>query len=133
MSSFRRLGFGLSTELWVVQVGIFLNMLGYGALLTAAIAIGVGECFYSTALNPLVADLAPPALRGRYMAMIGMSWWLGLALAPTAGTQLLSVSPAAALLTAAGVALVAGLAALALERQLPAEVRLTPRVGKPGR
>ena len=32
----RRLGFGLSRELWLVQIGIFLNMLGYGAVTTAA-------------------------------------------------------------------------------------------------
>ena len=69
--------------------------------------VGVGECFHTTALMPLVADLAPAALRGRYMAAIGLSWWLGLALAPTLGTQLLSVSPPAALLAAAGVALAA--------------------------
>ena len=29
----RRLGFGLSRELWLVEAGIFLNMLGYGAVL----------------------------------------------------------------------------------------------------
>src|SRR5262249_40993523 len=29
----RRLRFGLSRELWLVQLGIFLNMLGYGAVL----------------------------------------------------------------------------------------------------
>src|SRR5690242_5717204 len=29
----RRLGFGLSRELWLVQLGIFLNMFGYGAVL----------------------------------------------------------------------------------------------------
>jgi MFS family permease len=99
----------------------------YGVLLAAAIAFGVGECFYSIALMPLVADLAPPALRGRYMATIGMSWWLGLALAPTVGTQLLSVSPRATMLLAAGVALAAGLSILALERKLPSAIRLTPR------
>jgi MFS family permease len=104
----------------------------YGALLAAAVTIGVGECFYSIALSPLVADLAPPALRGRYMAMIGISWWLGLALAPTAGTQLLSVSPPATMLTAAGVALAAGLSVLALDRELPPAIRLTPRPG-PGK
>ena len=76
----------------------------YAALLVAAIVVGVGECFHTTVLTPLVADLAPAALRGRYMATIGLSWWLGLALAPTVGTQLLSVSPPAALLVAAGVA-----------------------------
>ena len=74
----------------------------YAALLVAAIAVGVGECFHTTVLMPLVADLAPAALRGRYMATIGLSWWLGLALAPTLGAQLLSVSPPAALLAAAG-------------------------------
>src|SRR5262245_60406911 len=29
----RRLSFGLSRELWLVQLGIFLNMFGYGAVL----------------------------------------------------------------------------------------------------
>lgn len=29
----RRLGFGLSRELWLIEAGIFLNMLGYGAVL----------------------------------------------------------------------------------------------------
>jgi MFS family permease len=103
----------------------------YGALVAAAIAAALGECFYTTALYPLVADLAPPALRGRYLATIGMSWWLGLALAPTVGTQLLGVSPSATMLTAAGVALAAGLSALALERKLPSAIRLTPRAAGP--
>jgi MFS family permease len=96
-------------------------------LLAATIVVGVGECFHTTALMPLVADLAPAALRGRYMATIGLSWWLGLALAPTLGAQLLSESPPAAMLASAGVALAAGVSALSLERDLPAEIRLTPR------
>ena len=99
----------------------------YALLLAAAVAVGIGECFYTTALMPLVADLAPAALRGRYMATMSLSWWLGLALAPTLGTQLLGVSPPAAFLAAAGVALVAGTSALALERELPVATRLTPR------
>jgi MFS family permease len=99
----------------------------YAALLVAAIVVGVGECFHTTVLMPLVADLAPAALRGRYMAAMGLSWWLGLALAPTVGAQLLSVSPPAAMLAAAGVALAAGVSALSLERDLPSATRLTPR------
>ena len=80
----------------------------YAALLVAAIAIGIGECFHTTALMPLVADMAPAALRGRYMATMSLSWWIGLALAPTVGTRLLAVSAAVALLPAAGLALSAG-------------------------
>jgi MFS family permease len=99
----------------------------YAALVAAVIVVGVGECFHTTALMPLAADLAPVALRGRYMAAVGLSWWLGLALAPTLGTQLLAVSPPATMLVAAGVALAAALSALALERRLPAAIRLTPR------
>src|SRR5512132_1540135 len=33
VSRLRALAFGLSRELWVVEAGIFLNMLGYGAVL----------------------------------------------------------------------------------------------------
>ena len=76
----------------------------YPLLLAASITVAIGECFHTTALTPLVADLAPPALRGRYMAAIGLSWWLGLALAPTLGTQGLAAAPEATMLIAAAVA-----------------------------
>jgi len=97
------------------------------ALLAAVIVVAVGECLHTTVLMPLVADLAPAALRGRYMAVTGLSWWLGLALAPTLAAPLLSVSPPAAMLTAAAVAAAAALSALALEREIPPALRLTPR------
>jgi MFS family permease len=104
--------------------------LGIGAVLalvTASIVIGLGECCHTVALTPLVVDLAPERLRGRYLAMMGLSWWTGLALAPTLGTQLLARSAAA---TFIGCALAASLAAasfLALERRLREGTRLTPR------
>jgi MFS family permease len=102
----------------------------YPTLVVAAIAIGLGECLHSTALSPLVADLAPLGVRGRYMAAIGLSQWVGLALAPTIGTPLLSVSPAAALLSAAAVAVAAGGSMLTLEAKLPDTARLTPRAAQ---
>ena len=112
--------------LLVIAADLVDSRYAYAALVVAVVAVGVGECLHTTALMPLVADLAPPALRGRYMATIGLSWWLGLALAPTLGTQMLSVSPPAAMLAAAAVAAAAAVSALALERELPAETRLTP-------
>jgi MFS family permease len=114
-------------SLLVVGASSLTFGLACAAVLVAAVVVGVGECFHTTALMPLVADLAPPALRGRYMAAVGLSWWLGLALAPTLWAQLLSMSPAAAMSSAAGVALAAAVGALALERELPAAIRLTPR------
>ena len=97
------------------------------ALIAAVVVVGVGECLHTTVLMPLVADLAPAALRGRYMAATGLSWWLGLALAPTLAAWLLGISPPAAMLAAAAVAAAAAFAALALERELPPSARLTPR------
>jgi MFS family permease len=89
--------------------------------------VGLGECLHTTALTPLVADLAPAHLRGRYMAVIGLCFWIGLAVAPTGGTALLSVSPTVAFGVAAAVALAAAVSMLRLERRLPEATRLTPR------
>jgi MFS family permease len=99
----------------------------YVAMIVAAIAVGVGECLHTTVLMPLTAELAPEHLRGRYMASMGLSWWMGLALAPALGTPVLSVSPAAAFFIAGAVAAAAALSALTLERRLPETSRLTPR------
>jgi MFS family permease len=111
--------------LLVVAAGIRTDI-AYLALVAAAMAVGVGECFHTTVLMPLVADLAPTSLRGRYMAAMGLSWWVGLALAPTLGAQVLSLWPPAAFLIAAAVATVAAVSALTLEQRLPAASRLTP-------
>ena len=100
---------------------------GDAALLAAAVVIGVGECFHTAALMPLVADLAPEGLRGRYMAAAGLSWWIGLALAPTVGTRLLGVSAALTFGTCAAAAAAAATAMLRLDRRLPAGARFTPR------
>jgi MFS family permease len=96
-------------------------------LAAAAVAFGVGECLHATVFLPLVADLAPQELRGRYMASIGLTWWLGLALAPTLGAPLLAVSPSLALLAAAALSIAAIISLLALEARLPLGVRLIPR------
>jgi MFS family permease len=113
-------------SLIVVGAGLVDVRVAAAALLMSAVVVALGECLHTTVLMPLVADLAPAALRGRYMAVTGLSWWLGLALAPTLAAQLLSVSPPAAMLAAAAVASAAAVAALALEREIPVAIRLTP-------
>lgn len=105
---------------------------GYPALVVAAVAIGVGECFYTAVLMPLVADLAPPNLRGRYMATMGLGWWVGLALGPVFGTALLSVSPALTFAACSLAAVVAAGSLITLERRIPGAFRFTPVVGGSG-
>jgi MFS family permease len=98
----------------------------YGALVVATVTVGVGECFHTAVLMPLVADLAPDHLRGRYMATTSLSWWIGLTLAPTVGTQLLNNSTAVTFVGSAIAAGAASVSMLALDRRLPDAARLTP-------
>ena len=96
-------------------------------LVASAVLVGVGECFHTTALSPLVTDLPPASVRGRYMAAIGLSWWVGLTIAPAVGGGLLSTAPVALFIGSAAAAVTAGMALLALERRLPVAIRMTPR------
>jgi MFS family permease len=58
-----------------------------------AIVIAIGECAQFIVLGPIVADLAPPHLLGRYMSLYGLSFMAGVALGPAAGGALLATSP----------------------------------------
>jgi MFS family permease len=48
----------------------------------ARLLIGAGDAFYITSVMAWAADTATPERRGRAMATVGMSLWLGLALGP---------------------------------------------------
>jgi MFS family permease len=111
----------------LILSGQTLGVLAYAALVVAAVTIGVGECFYTVALMPLVADLAPESLRGRYMATTSLSWWIGLALAPTVGARLLTASATVTFVVAAAVAAAAAVSMLALDARLPEAARRTPK------
>jgi MFS family permease len=58
-----------------------------------AIVIAIGECAHSTVLGPLVADLAPPHLLGRYMSLYSLTFTAALALGPAVGGAMLAKSP----------------------------------------
>jgi predicted MFS family arabinose efflux permease len=123
----------LMTVLWA---GAWLIVLVGGASFEAGAAVaifvaavlvfGLGECFQGPTQGALVADLAPPRLRGRYMAMSTMSWEIGFVVGPAAWGFVLDHEPLAMWPLAAGVCLLAGVGALALEREIPRELRLTP-------
>jgi MFS family permease len=58
-----------------------------------AIVIAIGECAQFIVLGPIVADLAPQHLLGRYMSLYGLSFTAGVALGPAVGGALLATSP----------------------------------------
>ena len=92
----------------------------------AAIIFGLGECFHGPTQGALVADLAPPRLRGRYMALSTLSWEIGFVIGPTAAGFILAAAPNALWPIAATVCIAGGCGALLLERRIPPELRLTP-------
>jgi MFS family permease len=62
-------------------------------LATAAIVIAVAECGQFVVLGPLIAEIAPPHLLGRYMSLYQLSFMVGVALGPAVGGVLLGTSP----------------------------------------
>jgi MFS family permease len=112
----------------VVEAGGAWLEAGAAALVFALAAVfyGLGECFHGPNYGPLIGDLAPPGLEGRYWALSSGSWELGYVVGPAVGGFVLAAAPFALWPLAAGVCLAAVLAAYALERRIPLELRLTP-------
>jgi MFS family permease len=96
------------------------------ALAAAVLVFSLGECIYDTVQGPLTADLAPAGRVGRYMAVNGLSWQLGFIVGPAAGAAVMGAEPYALWPLAGAACLAASAGALALERALPTEHRLTP-------
>jgi MFS family permease len=92
----------------------------------AMLVFALGECLHGAIHAPLGVDLAPPRLLGRYLALSSLSWQVGWIIGPAGGGFLLQHIPLLLWPLAAAVNLVCAFAALALERKLPAHVRLTP-------
>ncbi len=96
-------------------------------LLAAAAVFAIGECIHGVVQGPLVADLAPAQLRGRYMAAWLTTAQLGFAIGPALGALALARSPALLWLGAAAMCTLGGIAALAIEGGLPTVLRRSPR------
>jgi MFS family permease len=58
-----------------------------------AIMFAIGECMHAIVIGPLVADLAPEHLLGRYISVFGLMATAGLALGPAIGGEVLATSP----------------------------------------
>jgi MFS family permease len=120
-------GLWASAWLLVLAGGTWLEATSAAALFALAVMIfGLGECFQGPTQGALVADLAPPRLRGRYMALSAISWDIGFIVGPSVGGFVLDHAPLALWPGAAAVCLVAGVGALVLERHIPPSLRLTP-------
>jgi MFS family permease len=87
------------------------------------IAFAIGECIHIVVLGPLVADMAPAHLLGRYMAVFGLTFPISLALGPAVGGALLQTAPDAVWWGGALAAVLAGAVLLQLGGRLPDPLR----------
>jgi len=78
----------------VLPATLIHSELGATALLcSVATVFAIGECVHTVVLGPLVADLAPPHLLGRYISLYTLLPTACLALGPAIGGVLLATSP----------------------------------------
>ena len=114
--------------LLVMAGGAWFDAAAATVVLALALGIfGIGECLHGAVYGPLVADLAPAQLQGRYFAVSSMSWGLGMVIGPGIGGLVLQANPFALWPLAAGCSLLVCVVALRVERSLPASVRRTAR------
>jgi predicted MFS family arabinose efflux permease len=92
----------------------------------AAVAFAIGECLDGPARVALIADLVPEHLQGRHWALSANSWDVGYIVGPAVGGLVLAAEPLALWPLAAAVCAGAAVATLAVERWIPAGLRVTP-------
>src|SRR5438067_10645181 len=88
-------------------------------LAVVAIVFAIGECVHTNVLGPLVADMAPAHLLGRYLSLYGLTFTISLALGPAIGGLLLQTSPDAIWWGGALAAVLAGAILLRLGGRIP--------------
>ncbi len=88
-----------------------------------AIVFAVGECVHIVVLGPLVADMAPAHLLGRYLSLYSLTFSISLALGPAIGGLLLQTSPDAIWWGGGLAALLAGAVLFQLGGRLPDPLR----------
>ncbi|HEX8025696.1 MAG TPA: MFS transporter [Candidatus Limnocylindrales bacterium] len=104
----------------VLPATLIHSELAATALLAAVgIVFAIGECFHIVVLGPLVADMAPAHLLGRYLAVFGLSFTVSLTLGPAIGGVLLQTAPDAIWWGGALAAVLAGLVLFRLGGRIP--------------
>jgi MFS family permease len=95
-------------------------------LVGVAIVLACGEIAHILVLGPLVADMAPANLLGRYLSLYSLTFTLSLALGPAIGGLLLQTRPDAIWWGGALAALLAGAVLLQLGDRIPDPLHEAP-------
>jgi MFS family permease len=91
-----------------------------------AIVFAIGECAHILVLGPLVSDMAPAHLLGRYLSLYSLTFTLSLAVGPAIGGLLLQTSPDAIWWGGSLAAVLAGTVLLRLGDRIPDPLHEAP-------
>jgi len=84
----------LGTALYGIGFGMYGFVSAYWLFLVAMVIITIGEMILSPVAQAMIATFAPPDMRGRYMAMAGISWMVPFAVGPlVAGVTMDNYNP----------------------------------------
>ncbi|MGN6796516.1 MAG: MFS transporter, partial [Gaiellaceae bacterium] len=121
----------------VALLAVLPATLIHSALAAASLLVGVaivfalGEVVHMLVLGPLVADMAPAHLLGRYLSLYSLTFTLSLAVGPAIGGVLLQTSPDAIWWGGALAAALAGAFLLRLGGRIPDPLHEpTPRLAR---
>jgi MFS family permease len=98
---------------------IHSELVATSLLAGVSIVFAIGECVHIVVLGPLVADMAPAHLLGRYLSLYSLTFSISLALGPAIGGLLLQTSPDAVWWGGALAAVLAGTVLLRLAGRIP--------------
>ena len=127
----RRIALGPALTLGALFVAVGLGTVAFSStffmFLLSMIIVTIGELIFAPSSTTFVADVAPEAMRGRYMGVFGMSLGLSFGLAPIAGGIINDgIGPVFIWVIMAAVALLSAVSFLligrgVIDRKLPSE------------
>lgn len=125
--------FALTSALFAVSLlAVLPATLIHSALAATSLLVGVaivfalGEIAHILVLGPLVADMAPAHLLGRYLSLYSLTFTLSLAIGPAIGGLLLQTAPDAIWWGGAVAAVLAGTVLLRLGDRIPDPLHEAP-------
>lgn len=114
---------------WLGVAAAGSQLTGTVALVALAAAVALfaaGECVLPPTQSVLVAELAPPEARGRYVAALTTSYAVGFTIGPALVGAVMTASEPLVWVVGAVVLAAAGVGAVRLDGRIPAAIRTTP-------
>ncbi len=117
----------LGTLFYMFGFGMFGFVAWYGLFALAIVIITIGEMIVMPTTQAMVANFAPPEMRGRYMAVFGLIWMIPATIGPgAAGIILDNYNPNLLWYIGGGLCAISALSFYAMHLRLGRQARFAP-------